>query len=61
MLLVAPNQKNVLFMSHAGGINAIVHVTLKFDDSATNSLPLSTTITNGLYKPTAYLPVPTFP
>jgi hypothetical protein len=48
-------------MSHAGGINAIVHVTLQFADSATNSLPQSTTITNGLYKPTAYLPVPSFP
>ncbi len=60
-LLVAPNQLDTLFMAHAGGENAIFDVTLKFDDAATNSLPLGGQITNGVYKPTGYLPVPNFP
>ena len=60
-LLVAPNQFDTLFMAHAGGQNAINHVTLTFDDAATNSLPQFGQITNGVYRPTGYLPVPTFP
>jgi hypothetical protein len=60
-LLVAPNQLDTLFMAHAGGENAMYNVTLKFDDAATNSLPQSSQITNGVYKPTSYLPVPNFP
>jgi uncharacterized delta-60 repeat protein len=60
-LLVAPNQLDTLFMAHAGGENAMYNVTLKFDDAATNSLPLGGQITNGVYKPTSYLPVPNFP
>ena len=55
-LLVAPNQLDTLFMAHAGGQNAIKHVTLTFDDAATNSLPqggpLPGQITNGVYRPT---------
>ena len=61
MLLVSPNQQSVLLMAHAGGVNSIGHVTMKFDDAATNALPQSNTITNGWYLPTAYLPMPTFP
>jgi hypothetical protein len=64
-LLVAPAQQNVLIMAHAGGQNSINHVTLSFDDAATNSLPPratpQTTITNGIYKPTSFLPVRNFP
>jgi hypothetical protein len=60
-LLVAPNQLDTLFMAHAGGENAMFNVTLKFDDAATNSLPQFNQITNGVYKPTGYLPVPNFP
>jgi hypothetical protein len=60
-LLVAPNQADTLFMAHAGSQNPITHVTLSFDDAATNSLPQSGQITNGVYKPTSYLPVPGFP
>jgi len=48
-------------MAHAGGQNAINHVTLTFDDAATNSLPQFGLITNGVYRPTGYLPVPNFP
>jgi uncharacterized delta-60 repeat protein len=65
VLLVAPNQHDTLIMGHAGGQNALNHLTLKFDDAAVNSLPPSefpqTSITNGTYKPTGYLPVPKFP
>jgi uncharacterized delta-60 repeat protein len=60
-LLVAPNQFDTLFMAHAGGQNAINHVTLTFDDAATNSLPQFGQITNGVYRPTGYQPVPNFP
>ena len=64
-LLVSPNQQDTLIMAHTGGQIAINHVTLTFDDAATNFLPSSafpqTAITNGTYKPTAYLPMPNFP
>ena len=60
-LLVAPNQFDTLFMANAGGQNAINHVTLQFDDAATNSLPQNGQITNGVYRPTGYQPVKEFP
>ncbi len=63
-LLVAPNQKDTLFMSHAGGGQfggAVSGVTLTFDDAATNSLPVNGQITNGVYKPTQYGGTPLFP
>jgi len=65
-LLVAPDQQDALIMAHAGGQNAISHVTLTFDDATNNpALPPSvypqTTITNGIYQPTAYPPLPFFP
>jgi hypothetical protein len=60
-LLVAPNQNDTLIMAHAGGSTNITHVTLTFDDAATNSLPRFNQITNGVYKPTGYLPVTPFP
>ena len=43
VLLVSPNQQDTLIMAHAGGQNAINHVTLTFDDAASNSLPHDTT------------------
>ena len=52
---------DVLFMSHAGGEYGMYNVTLKFDDAAANLLPPDATITNGVYLPTSYLPVPSFP
>ena len=60
-LLVSPSQYDVLFMSHAGGEYGMYNVTLKFDDAAANLLPPDATITNGVYLPTSYLPVPSFP
>jgi uncharacterized delta-60 repeat protein len=61
VLLVAPGQQDTLIMAHTGGQNALSHVTLTFDDAASNSLPRSTLIISGTNKPTAYLPVPNFP
>jgi hypothetical protein len=59
-LVVAPNQANSLLMAHAGGLNAITNVTIKFDDAAATYLPQSTKINSGTNKPTIYTPVSTF-
>jgi uncharacterized delta-60 repeat protein len=65
VLVVSPAQQDTLVMAHTGGGNAVGPVTLTFADSATNSLPPyaypQTSITNGTYEPTAYLPIPNFP
>jgi uncharacterized delta-60 repeat protein len=61
VLLVSPNQQDTLIMAHAGGQNAINHVTLTFDDAASNSLPHYDLLISGTNKPTAYLPMPNFP
>ena len=60
-LLVAPNQQDTLIMAHAGGTFSLKHITLTFDDAATNSLPNNAQIYTGTNKPTAFLPVPSFP
>ena len=64
-LVVSPSAQTSLIMAHTGGGNAIGKVSLTFDDAATNSLPPTaypqTTITNGTFKPTSYLPKPVFP
>ncbi|HXF09632.1 MAG TPA: Calx-beta domain-containing protein [Desulfuromonadaceae bacterium] len=64
ILLVAPNQSDVLLMSHAGTLSfPMTHATLVFGDSATNFLPHANnqSITNGFYKPTSFSPTPFFP
>ena len=61
VLLVSPEQRDTLIMAHAGAQNAINHVTLTFDDAATNSLTQSGQIVSGTNKPTSYLPAPNFP
>jgi uncharacterized delta-60 repeat protein len=60
-LLVSPSQLDTLLMVHAGAQNAVNHVTLTFDDAASNSLPQTGQIVSGTNKPTAYLPVKNFP
>jgi hypothetical protein len=60
-LVVSPAQKNTLIMGHAGAGNSVNHITITLDDAATNSLPQNSIITNGVYKPTGYLPVRNFP
>jgi hypothetical protein len=63
-LLVSPDLKDTLFMANAGGSggnSALKKATIGFDDGATNSLPQFDKITNGVYKPTQYMPVTPFP
>ena len=52
ILLVGPGGQSVILMSDTGGSFDLVNVTLTFDDAAANSLPDSTQITSGTYKPT---------
>jgi PKD repeat protein len=52
ILLVGPGGQSVILMSDTGGSLDLVNVTLTFDDSAASSLPDSTQITSGTYKPT---------
>ncbi|HZO87130.1 MAG TPA: PEP-CTERM sorting domain-containing protein [Chthonomonadaceae bacterium] len=54
MLLVGPGGQNVLIMSDAGDSDDIRDVNLTFDDDAASSLPDSTQISSGTYKPTNY-------
>ena len=60
-LVVAPNQKDTLLMSHAGNGNALSHVTINFDDAKTNRLPQFSQIVSGTNYPTAYPALPVFP
>ena len=53
-LVSSPAQKNTLLMHLEGGQNAVNHITITFDDTATNSLPRNSVITNGVYKPTSF-------
>jgi len=55
ILLVSPNGQAVLFMSDAGG-SSTVNATLKFEDTASISLPDSSLISSGTFKPTAFDP-----
>ena len=52
ILLVGPGGQNVLLMSDVGGVNDLTNVVLTFDGTAPSSLPDSTQITSGTYKPT---------
>jgi trimeric autotransporter adhesin len=54
VLLVGPAGQKVVLMANAGGSNALTGVNLTFDDNAASSLPDSTQITSGTYKPTWY-------
>ncbi len=61
LMLVAPNGHRVVLMSDVGGINPVTNLNLIFDDIATASLPDSSTITNGTYKPTDFETGDVFP
>ncbi len=54
MMLVGPGGQNALMMSDCGGNNNISGVSLTLDDAAATSLPDSTQITGGTYKPTNF-------
>jgi hypothetical protein len=59
-LVVSPTT-NTLIMAHAGGGNVVNHVTVNFDDAATNYLPQFGPIVTGTNKPSDYFPVKNFP
>jgi hypothetical protein len=60
-LVVSPTT-NTLIMAHAGFFGAIItHVTLTFDDAATNTVPTNTVPVSGSYQPTQNYPVLNFP
>ena len=54
ILLVGPAGQNLLLMSDAGGSSGVNGITLTFDDSAASSLPDSSQLTSGTFKPTNY-------
>ncbi|MGN6554048.1 MAG: Calx-beta domain-containing protein, partial [Verrucomicrobiota bacterium] len=60
VLMQAPNQQKILLMANAGSGNQVNNLNLTFDDTALGFLP-SGLIASGSYRPTAYLPITTFP
>lgn len=60
VLLVGPGG-NIILMSDTGGGNDLNNVNLSFDDGAASSLPDSTQISSGTYKPTNITAGDTFP
>jgi len=61
VLLVGPSGQKILLASDAGGSPDIVNVNLTFDDAAAASLPDSTQIVSGTFKPTNFGTGDTFP
>jgi uncharacterized repeat protein (TIGR01451 family) len=55
VLLVAPDGRGVILMSDVGGTLDLAGVNLTFDDSASTSLPDSSKINSGTYKPTNFV------
>jgi uncharacterized repeat protein (TIGR01451 family) len=60
VLLVGPDGRATVLMSDAGGETPINNATLTFDDGAIGSLPNSTVIGSGLFRPTNHDPSPDF-
>jgi uncharacterized delta-60 repeat protein len=61
-LLAGPSGATTLLMANAGGPGPLSGTYLAFDDMATNMLPATGPLTNGIYAPTAYdAPLPLFP
>ena len=54
VLLVGPTGQAIMLMSDAGGGNALMYVTLTFDDTAADALPDRFAIGPGTYRPTDY-------
>lgn len=52
LLLVAPDQSNVILLSDVGGAQDLYGVTVTLDDDAANYLPDRTAFASGTYKPT---------
>lgn len=54
ILLVGPGGQNVMLMSDAGGSFSVNNVNLTFDSAVLTSLPNSSRISSGTYRPTNY-------
>lgn len=54
ILLVGPNGQKVILMSDAGGSVDLVNTNLTFDNTASISLPNSSGIATGIYRPTNF-------
>jgi subtilisin-like proprotein convertase family protein len=54
VLLVGPQGQRTILMSQTGGQNrySVTNLTLTLDDDATNSLPVFTGLTSGVFRPT---------
>ncbi len=54
IMLVGPRGQEAVLMANAGGQDRynVTNLTLTFDDGATNSLPLFTSLVSGAFKPT---------
>ncbi|MFN0277550.1 MAG: beta strand repeat-containing protein, partial [Pyrinomonadaceae bacterium] len=61
VLLVGPGGQNAIIMSDVGGGTDVTSVTLTLDDDAPTSLPDSTVLTTGTFKPTNVGTGDTFP
>lgn len=61
ILLMSPSGRSVILMSDAGGSAGISNLNLSFDDLSAASLPDSTAITSGTYRPTDHEPGDAFP
>ena len=61
ILLVAPNGRRIVLMSDAGGTTAVNNLSMTFTDSAVSSLPDNSALTTGIFKPTNFDDVDTFP
>jgi subtilisin-like proprotein convertase family protein len=53
-LLVGPGGQTFIFMSDAGGANALSGVNITLDDAAATALPDSTAISSGTWRPASY-------
>ncbi len=51
LLLYSPTGQKFVFMSDAGGTNAVTDLDLIFDSSAASSLPDNTTLVSGTFRP----------
>lgn len=54
LMLSGPNGNSLIVFSDVGGFNAVSGLTIFLDSSAANSLPDSTTLTSGIFRPTDF-------
>jgi subtilisin-like proprotein convertase family protein len=54
ILLIGPQGQEAVLMANTGGQErySVTNLSLTFDDDATNLMPINTTLTNGVFKPT---------